>query len=242
MGLFVYAIGRTGAVEPPPLPGVLDQPVYRYGTDSLSAVVSDYGRDTIRPERRHIGAAQRVLAALNARFDVLPMAFGTITKSEAALRSFLDQHCDSLSTQLQRISGAVEMGLRLTLQVDDPVAWLVAQTPALQVARDRTFRGGRPPSHDAKVRLGQMVDEALGQYREDRTNRVLAALASSCAEVIALPVRGDREIANLAALVPRAAIDKFEETVQASAAQIDDDIVVSVGGPWPPHNFVRLDG
>ncbi|WP_454650957.1 GvpL/GvpF family gas vesicle protein [Bradyrhizobium liaoningense] len=242
MGLYVYAIGRSGAVEPPPLSGVLDQPVYRYGTDSLCAVVSEYGNATIRAERRHIGAAQRVLAALNARFDVLPMAFGTITKSEAHLRRFLDEHSETLSAQLQRISGAVEMGLRLTLEVDDPVAWLVERMPALQAARDRTFRGGRAPSHDAKIRLGQMVDEALSKYREERAGLVMGMLGSSCAEVIALPVRGEKEIANLAVLVPRSAVDRFEEAVNASAEQIDEDIAFSIGGPWPPHNFVRLDG
>lgn len=241
MGLYVYAIGRPGAIELPPLLGVLDQPTFQLGTQSLCVVVSDCKHDTIRAERRHISAAQRVLATLNARFDLLPMAFGTVTKSETDLRRFLNEHNEALTAQLQRISGSIEMSLRLTLEVADPVAYLVERTPALQVARDRTFRGRRPPSHEAKIRLGQMVEDVLHKYRNARTEEVLAVVGPTCAEVIALPVRQGKEIANLAALVARSAVDQFEAAVHASVEQTDEDIAFSIGGPWPPHNFVQFE-
>ena len=64
----------------------------------------------MRAERQHIAATQRVLAALSAKFDLLPMTFGTVTKSEDDLRRFLDDNREVLSSQLQRVSGAVEMG------------------------------------------------------------------------------------------------------------------------------------
>jgi hypothetical protein len=128
----------------------------------------------------------------------------------------------------------------LNLGASDPIAYLVDRTPALQSARDRIFHGRRPPSNDSKLRLGQMFEDALRLYREGQTARVMAMIGSSCAEVIALPVRGEREIANLAALVPRAGLDRFEAAVHASAAQIDEDIAFNIGGPWPPHNFVQF--
>ena len=195
----------------------------------------------VRAERKHIVATQRVLAALNAQFDILPMAFGTITKSEEDLRGFLDVHRENLLAQLKRICGAIEMSLRLNIEASDPIAYVVERTPALQSARERIFQGRRPPSNDSKIRLGQMVDDALRQYREAHTARVLAMLGSSCTEIIALPVRGDREIANLAALVPRSDLDQFEAAVRASAALIEEDIVFNIGGPWPPANFIRFD-
>ncbi|MBI1867370.1 MAG: GvpL/GvpF family gas vesicle protein [Methylocystis sp.] len=241
MGLYIYAIGRSGEGDLPVLQGILDQPAYWLDAGSLGAVVSDCPIDSVRAERRHIAAAQRVLAALNAKSDILPMAFGTVTESEADLRRFLDAHYDVLKAQLQRISGAIEMSLRLSLEVPDPIAYLVERTPALLAARERTFHGRKPPSYDAKIRLGQMFDDALRQYREARTAQVMAVVGAACAEVIALPVREEKDIANLAALVSRSGVDRFEAAVHASAAQIDEDLAFSIGGPWPPHNFVQFE-
>jgi len=241
MSLYVYAVGRAGDGELPPLQGVFDCPAFRLEVGSLYAVVSECPSESVRAERRHIGATQHVLAALNAKFDLLPMAFGTVTKTEDDLRNFLDDHREDLTSQLQRVSGSVEMSLRLSLEVPDPIAYLVARTPALQAARERTFRGRRSPSYDAKIRLGQLFNDALLKYREERTAQVMAAIGVSCAEVIALPVRDEKEIANFAALVPRSGLDQFETAVDASAAQIDEDITFGLGGPWPPHNFVQFD-
>ncbi len=241
MGLYVYAVGRSGEGETPPLTGVFDQPAYRLDVGSLCAVVSECPVAAVRAERRHIAATQAVLAALSARFDVLPMAFGTITKSEDDLRHFLDDHYETLVAQLQRVSGAIEMSLRLNLEAPDPIAYLVERTPALRAARERVFHGRRPPSNDDKIRLGQMFDDALQHYRDSHTAQVVAAVEASCAEVVALPVRTEREIANLAALVSRSGVDQFEAAVHASAAQIDEDIAFAIGGPWPPHNFVQFD-
>ncbi len=241
MGLYVYAVGRAGEIEPPSLNGILDRPINRLDSGSLCAVVSECPLAQVRAERRNIAANQRVLSALNTQFDLLPMAFGTVTKSEADLRLFLDEHRDVLMAQLRRIAGAIEMSLRLSLEVPDPIAYLVERTPTLQAARERTFRGRRPPSYDARIRLGQMCDDALRQYRDGRTAQVVAMVGASCAEVMKLPVRAEKEIANLAALVPRAGLDQFEAAVNESAAQLDEDITFNISGPWPPHNFVQFD-
>ncbi|MBU6527619.1 GvpL/GvpF family gas vesicle protein [Methylocystis sp. MJC1] len=239
MGLYVYAVTSIED-DLPSLQGVLDRQTFRVGSGPLNAIVSECPHGSLRAERRNLAAAQRVLTALNAKFDLLPMAFGTIAKSESDLRQFLDGQRDRLVNQLQRISGAVEMGVRLNIDAADPIAYLVARHPALQAARDRTYVGSRPPSHDAKVRLGQMVDEAFRRYREAQSAQVMSVLGDACIEVLSLPVRNEKEIANLAALVPRAGLEEFERAVQASANEIEEEIAFNIAGPWPPHNFVQF--
>jgi hypothetical protein len=223
------------------LHGILDRPAYRLDAGPFCAVVSECPMETVRAERRHIAAAQRVLAALNRELDFLPMAFGTVTSSAADLRSFLEGHHEVLTAQLQRVAGAIEMGLRVSLEVSDPIAYLVDRTPMLKAARERVFRGGRTPSYDDKIRLGQMFDETLHRYREARTAQVVALVGASCAELMTLPVRKEKEIANLAALVSRSGRDQFEAAVHVSASQFDEDIAFDISGPWPPVNFVQFD-
>ena len=240
MGLYVYAVGKAPGGELPPLHGVLDRPAFRLEADSLCAIVSECPLTNVRAERKHITATQRVLAALNAKFDLLPMTFGTVTNSEEDLRRFLNDNHAALSSQLERVSGSVEMALRLSLDVPDPVAYLVERTPALKAARDRTFRGRHKPSYDDKIRLGQQFDQAFARYRESQTAHVLATIGGACSETIELPVRDEKQIANLAILVPRAGLETFEAAVRAVAAQIDDVVVFNLSGPWPPHNFVQF--
>ncbi len=69
----------------------------------------------------------------------------------------------------------------------------------------------------------------------------MSRLGSSCIELMSLPVRGEREVANIAALVARSALGDFEAAVHESAGEIDDDISFNIGGPFPPHNFVQLE-
>ncbi len=241
MGLYVYAV--TNALEGalPAMQGILERPVFQIESGTVSAIVSECPLTSIRAERKHLAAAQRVVAALNAERDLLPMSFGAITKSEADLRNFLSRQRDVLLRQLQRVHGAIEMCVRLTFETDDPIAWLVARTPELQAARERTFVGHRPPSHEAKLRLGKVVDETLRRYRETRASGVIYRLGPSCIELVSLPVRGEREVANIAALVPRSALSDFEAAVQETADQIDEDLSFNIGGPFPPHNFVQIE-
>jgi len=240
MGLYVYAIGGEDDQNPLPVQGVFDEPVIRLEEGALGVFVSECADTSVRPERRHIAATQRVLTSLSARFDILPMAFGTVAQSREDLRSFVSDHRDLLTTQLNRISGAVEMSLRLHLDVADPIAYVVQRSPILQQARERTFGGRRPPSHDSKLRLGRMFDEALRQYRDVQTSQLITQLGGVCTELQSLPVRQEREIVNVAALVPRTGIAQFEAAVHALATQIVDEIAINIGGPWAPHNFVQF--
>ncbi len=238
MSLYVYAISRAEDGEAPSLHGVLDQPVYRFRSGPLAAIVSPCSQEAVRAERRHIAANQRVLSAANAQLDVLPMAFGTIAQSEGALASFLDEHSDALIAQLERIAGSVEMALKLSLDAPDPIAYLVERTPELEAARRRMFDRGRTPSYDEKIRLGQLCDECLRSYRDALTAQVLELIGPSCRDVMVLPVRDERELAHLAMLVSRTGVGEFQTTVEASAAQFEDDLAFSILGPWPAHNFV----
>ncbi len=242
LSIYVYAIGRADQSELPLLDGILGRPVFRITADGLAAVVSECPLAALRPERHHIAASQRVLNGLGGRqLDLLPMAFGTIAKSQDALRGFFADHRESLSGLLDRVAGKIEMDLRLNLDVHDPIAFLVEATPALKAARDRAFarRGG--PSYDTRIRLGQQCDEVLRRYRETQSAAVTAALVPVCAEIAALPVSAEREIARFAMLVPRDGVEPFESAIEAVAAQLPDALTVVLGGPFPPHNFVQLE-
>ena len=209
---------------------------------SLCAIVSECPLDNVRAERKHLAATQRVLGALNAKFDLLPMTFGTVTKSEEELRRFLNDNHEALLSQMQRVSGSVEMALRLSLDVPDPIAFLVERTPALKAARDRTFRARHKPSHDDRIRLGPAVSTKRSpDYREALTGQVLATIGERMFGKH--QASDERRKADRQSRDPRATRRTSKRSKRQStyaAAQIDDDVVFNLSGPWPPHNFVQL--
>ena len=241
MGIYIYAIGHSGDGALPVLDGILGRPVYRLASGALSAIVSDCALDVVRAERKHLAASQRVLCMPNKEFDLLPMAFGTVAQSADALSGFLDEYAEMLGARLHDIAGTVEMSVRLNLDVPDAIAYLVQCTPELKIARDRLFGRHRVPSHGERIRLGQLCDEALRRYRDTQTAHMLTLLGPSCAEIRTLPVGLEKQIANLAMLVPRDAVERLEAAVNDLAAQLPDEFAVTMGGPWPPHNFVQLE-
>ncbi len=240
MTLYVYAITQADAVGTDLPEGIAGQPVFQIASGPLAAFVSEYQAAMIRAERRHIAASQRVLRALQDGTDLLPMTFGTLVPTADAVVSLLSRHQETLLAQLDRVGGAVEMGVRLDLDVPDPIAYLVAHSPELQQARDRTFGRRKPPTHEERIRLGQLCEGALRRYQEAQAAQLVALLTPACSAISQLPTQSDQQIANLAVLVPRAGVEAFEAAVQEAAEKFADDLAFKLNGPWPPHNFVRL--
>jgi hypothetical protein len=171
MGLYVYAVVHADGRSAAPIHGLLEQPVYQVAAGGLAAIVSDYPAVSVRPERKHIAADQAVMRKLYSERDMLPMAFGTLTQSKEALVDFIEQQSEALNNQLQRVAGCIEMGLRLSLDVDDLAAFTVERTPTLKAARDKTYARRRPPSHDDMIRLGQAFDTALKERPRRHSSR-----------------------------------------------------------------------
>jgi hypothetical protein len=242
MTLYIYAISQADGSELDMPPGIAGQQVYRITSGSLGVFVSDYHAETIRAERRHIAASQGVLRALQAAgMDLLPMAFGTLTSSADAIVDLISRHEDELLAQLDRLGGTVEMGVRLNLDVPDPIAYVVEHSAELRQARDRAFGRRKSPSHEERLRLGQLCESALRRFQEAQTAQLVELLTPSCKAISSLPTQGDRQVANLAVLVPRAEVDAFEAAVSAAAETFEDDLAFSLNGPWPPHNFVHVE-
>jgi hypothetical protein len=133
------------------------------------------------------------------------------------------------------------MGVRLSLEVPDAVAYMLEQSAELRQARDRVFGRRKAPSHEERIRLGQLCESVLRRYQETQSAQLVTQLTPASTSILTLPTQGDKQIANLAVLVPRAGVQEFESAVQAIAETFDDSLAFALNGPWPPYNFVQLE-
>jgi len=240
-GRYLYAIVPGPGKSSYGKLGVNGGTVYTITDGGVAAVVSDFADQKIRPERRHFAAHQAVLKTLMGECDVLPMSFGIISKGPNAVRRILARNREALLSQLERVAGKVEMGLRVAWDVPNIFEYMVNIHPELTRARDHLLSLQRPPTQDEKIEIGRMFEELLESDRDKHTKQVEKALSKRCSELKRNKCREEREVMNLACLVSRDSQAKFEAGVLEAAGHFDDNFAFDYNGPWAPHNFVEIE-
>ena len=240
-GRYMYAIVPGAEERSFGQIGLNGAKVYTISGNQASAVVSDIPIGKIRPERKNFAAHQVVLKTLLDRGDLLPMVFGNISYGTAAVKKFLDQNESAISRALKRVSGKVEMGLRVNLDVPNIFEYLVRTYEELRIARDEFLRPNREPTQDEKIELGRLFQNILESTRDQHMETVSKALAACCSEIKRNKCVDEREVMNLACLVDRDAVEKLKDGVFKAASLFDDNFAFDYNGPWAPHNFVGIE-
>lgn len=237
-GKYLYAV-----VDDVPLPtgltGVDGAAVSTIATGPVAAVVSDCPNSRLRPERRKLAAHFDVLKALMKDRTILPMAFGLVADDDDQVRDILSYNQDTFVTQLQRLQGKAEMGLRLTWDVPNIFEFFVATQPELKALRDEVFANGRP-SQDQLMDLGRFFENTLDEVRMVNRIALTQAITPHSVEIKELKPRTEREIVNLAVLIEAGLRVPFEAGVNEAAGRFGEEVVFELTGPFPPHNFVEL--
>ena len=240
-GRYVYAVlGGHSARSLGPI-GLGGGEVYALTEGRIAAAVSDFPEGRIRPERRNLAAHQDVLKTLMKETTVLPMAFGVVADSEAAVRKLLSKNQATFASQLRHVEGKVEMGLRVSWDVPNIFEYFVTTHQELRESRDRLFGKHGEPGQNEKIEVGRLFERLLNEDREANTERVEAILGKAAGEVKPGRCRSEREIMNLACLVPRTSLATFEAAVFEAARLFDDSYSFDYNGPWAPHSFVEVD-
>jgi hypothetical protein len=215
--------------------------VYTISDNGVAAVVSDIPQQKIRPERRHFAAHQGVLRRVMEECDLLPMRFGVISGGPKAVRGLLAKNRDAIASQLQRVAGKVEMGLKVGWDVPNIFEYMISIHPELMAARERLLNPQRGPTQEEKIQVGLLFEDLLTSDRERHTKRVERALKPACSEIKRNKCREEREVMNLACLVGRAVLPAFEDAVLKAAGLFDDNFIFDYNGPWAPHNFAEVE-
>jgi hypothetical protein len=239
---YVYAIIEGAPRGDYGMAGIDANPIEFISGRDVTSVVSAIGQDRIRPERRHLAAHRDVLRRLIAQEQaVLPICFGTIASGPKEVHAMLTHNRATLARQLRRVSGKVEMGLRTVWEVTNIFDYFVTIKPELRAARDRVFGRHGQPSQDEQIELGRVFERLLADERELHTATVEEALDGCCAEIKRNTPRDEREVMNLACLIPRDGQARFEAAVFDAASHFDNNFALDYSGPWAPHSFAEMD-
>lgn len=236
--IFAVTDQPPGSLED--LTGFQESPVEAISVGPVTAIVSAVSDKNLRPRRKNLKVHHDAVTALLEAGTVLPMAFGTVADDVDEVRSFLERHAQTIVDGMREVEGRVEMSLKIAWQVEDLFAFLISRDEALRAYRDRMFAGGRQPTHEEKIALGQTFVSRLDAARAEIRGRVIAALSDVSEQISSTDPRADEDVAQLAILVDRDGVERLEARIDEVAAALDDELIIRVAGPIAPYSFINI--
>jgi hypothetical protein len=221
MRLQLHGVVRSGHLLPP------DNPRVRLvRSQDLAVAVSDLADGqglTAEDAMAHL----EVLCDLVSRGPVVPLLFGTTASDEAAVRSdVLLPDVASLSTQLDRLDGLVEVHVYLRFDEDTALA-------AVLDRHENTVRSGRMDLME-QISAGERIARHVIAWRQERVKTLLDPISVLARETVSLPEQ-EHTTERRAILLP---LEHLEAARSAVAELTADGVTATFVGPLPAFSFL----
>lgn len=240
-GRYLYCVVQPEAAATLQLKGIEDRPVSLVADGDVGVLVSASAVKRYRLSRQYTLAHEAVIEQAMARGTVLPIKFGTVAETEEAIiAKVLHERGDDLRRLMAEMRNRVEIGVKVLWSQERIYADIVQRDPAIRDLRDRL--AGRPAG-DARyerVRLGEMVEAALNDRRQEDSEYIMAALSPLATDTRRNDIYGEMMILNAAFLIDQSQVPQFEAAVEAVDHSLGGLVTIKYVGPLPPFNFVDL--
>lgn len=214
--LYLYAIADPGTkVEVGGLQGADVRSIHAGGVE---VIVSEHDHVEPSADVDDLWAHEAVVESAGENgAAVLPLRLGSVLRDEAALVALVEERAQEFLRALDRVRGAVEIGVR---------AAVTEGAPETEPITDE-----RPGTAYLMTRLAQ---KQRGDEVIDLVHRPLADLAR---EHVRLDRSiGDQTSVRLAYLVDEDVVEPFQERVRDLETELDH-VRLACTGPWPPYSF-----
>jgi hypothetical protein len=242
-GVYVYGIVEAGdARVPPGLTGLDDEPVRLVTHGDVAAAVSPVALERPAGRRAEVMAHSRVLEALAATGPVVPVQFGSIVGDvETVTHELLDPGAERWTGLLEALHDRAQLNLRVTYHEDVVLAEVVAEDADVARLRERTRGVPDDVAHGDRVRLGQLVSQALERKRAQDAELVLGLVLPHAVSYDTRE-RGDVDhLLDVALLVDDAKRADLEDALEGLAEAMHERARFRIMGPVPPYDFVDGD-
>lgn len=229
--VYLYAIVDSDAVLAQPLAGMAGTPLSLLPVQHIAAVIGPVAAEQLKDTTTAALLHEQVIETLMASRRVLPVRFGTIFSSVAALTTALAARSAALHADLERLDGLVEIGVRVLWDsaarradaIPSPPPDTAMNGPGLQYMRARM-------TEVATERRLRQAAEALAATWVSYLTPHVVALSTQVLVTAEIPV-------SIACLVKGTDVDRIAEVIAEFAYQTTDIRAVCTG-PWPPYHFV----
>ncbi|MCU1699320.1 MAG: Gas vesicle synthesis protein GvpL/GvpF [Mycobacterium sp.] len=236
---YVYGLVSADTELPPNLDGL--GPSGRVSTiahERIAAIVSDVPTDRPLGTRDDLIAHERVLDTIAERSAVLPMRFPAVVEEEGVVQELLAPHQERFVEALARVDGLVQFTLKGRYEQDAVLREIAQADEEIMALRERVRDLPEDASYYDRIRLGELVVNAMKQRREADGRRVLERLQPFATDISTRPVAQPDDVLNAAFLVARDQMTQFDDAVEEVGRDLAGRVRFRVVGPLAPYDFV----
>jgi hypothetical protein len=238
MSLYAYCLSdevRERAIET--VKGVAGARARLLWCGEIGAVVSEFDGEQAAVTRENVLAHEGVVRRVLVETTPLPFRFGTIV-SERQLQSYIGAQQTSLTAQLERVRGCVEMSVK--------VIWNPESMSEEDAGRRDSQAGGARAGVQAAQGSGTAFllakrREILGDELLKKRAAELALWLGECLKDVVRETKvslqpNEALVLSAAHLVERARLDEYRESI-ARARSLRRELHFLTSGAWPPYSF-----
>jgi len=238
---YAYGVVRTDEIDGTDQPGVFEAPVGLLDRDGLAALVSEV-EGPVPARRSDLLAHFRVLQDAAARGTVLPLRFGTVFDSDdEVVLELLVRRRPLLERLFEELDGAIEVAVRATYDQETVMREILAGRRDIRRLSERTKGLPEDATYFDRIRLGELVAEALAATRERDGGEIRGHLAPLALAIVDGTLSSERMAFSASFLVARRRLGAFEEAVEALRRRGAGRMEFRVTAPLPPYSFVSLE-
>ncbi|GIJ28119.1 gas vesicle protein [Micromonospora qiuiae] len=237
--LFVYGIVPSDVEPTENASGVGDPPaevtLIRQGR--LAALVSEIPLDTPLGRPADLRAYQELLDGTAAVAPVLPVRFGTALDGPDGVTDLLATHQDRFAAALDELEGRVQYALHGRYREGEFVAAVLADNPAAADLAEQVRGQPEEVTREQRIRLGELISQAVELSREAETTRLLEALGPLAVASAPRAPSNEMDAGYAVFLVDTERAEEFIAAAEEYAEQRRDLIRARLLGPLAPYDF-----
>jgi hypothetical protein len=208
----------------------------------LAAIVGDAPEDDPKATRNQALAHSHVLDAAVRDAPVVPMRFGIMCPSDEKVASgILVEHHDQLAELLGRLEDRVQLMLKVYYHEESLLREILEKEPEAAKLREAIQEAPEDATRDQRVRLGELISNAVEQRRERDSADILEQLQDVVLEAESEPIEKELMVLNAPLLVARDGVEELEKAVEEVAEPRSERMHFRLIGPMPAYHFIETE-
>lgn len=216
--------------------------VYGVNYNGITAIVSASPIIIYEARRVNMITHEKVLEEVMKQFTVLPVRFSTISEhdSDAGILRIIEKDYQKFDVMLTKMEGKKELGLKVLAKEAVIYESILEKYDNIKNLRNKLMNLPVDKTHYQRVKIGEMVAEALKKETENYKDEILNALNPLSDDVKINDNYGEMMILNAAFLIKNTSEPAFDKVVNDLSEKLSRFMTFKYVGTLPLYNFVNL--
>lgn len=238
-GCYVYGILPADVEVTPGARGLGDRSIALVRHGDLAALVSAIDLDEPIGKPEDLAGHQRLLDAVAAEVPVLPLRFGAVmTAPEAVEEELLAANHEQFLAALSRMRDRVQFVVKGRYDQQTLLREVLAGNDEAAALREEIQGDSEKATYDARLRLGELVYQAISARRVADTRQAAESLAPYAVASTEREPTHEYDALHLAFLLDRSRRADFEKAVAELGSDWRHRMELRLLGPMAPYDFV----